>query len=406
MSAADKLRQARLSEIDATERLLLARAELSRKRSFQTEKEFLISSEREKLNILIGTQKLRLKVLEEQFGPDSLEVQLVRTQIQLLQQEYDEAENISVSPFEALKEKVLKALNVTDEELQLLLDAAGEAIGAISQLIDAGIQLQLAQQDTLIDSIKGRISETEKLLAEEQRAQEQGFANNVSLYEQSLAEEKRLLEQAEEERAKLQEKQTKRQVRQNQLQAASEYALLVIKLLSAEAGKGGFVGIVLAIGGLALIAKVVAEQKRVAAKLTEPGFRDGTPYVDGPGTGRSDSITARLSKGERIITARGNAELGGRAMSEREVIDFFKLGRVVAQQGFPITAPDAGRAAREAKEATKEKELQMLQQQREIAKEAALEVVRAIKDQPVSIPMPKGTLVKQGNKETWYRQEE
>lgn len=39
-----------------------------------------------------------------------------------------------------------------------------------------------------------------------------------------------------------------------------------------------------------------------------PGFAEGIEYVNGPGTAKSDSIPARLSKGERIVTADKNAE--------------------------------------------------------------------------------------------------
>ena len=37
------------------------------------------------------------------------------------------------------------------------------------------------------------------------------------------------------------------------------------------------------------------------------GFADGTDFVGGPGTGRSDSILARLSRGEGVVTAQANA---------------------------------------------------------------------------------------------------
>lgn len=38
-----------------------------------------------------------------------------------------------------------------------------------------------------------------------------------------------------------------------------------------------------------------------------PAFAEGTPFVDGKGTETSDSIIARLSKGERVVTAKDNS---------------------------------------------------------------------------------------------------
>ena len=43
------------------------------------------------------------------------------------------------------------------------------------------------------------------------------------------------------------------------------------------------------------------------AATTVAGFKDGVIGIDGPGTSRSDSIPARLSRGESVITAKGTA---------------------------------------------------------------------------------------------------
>jgi hypothetical protein len=55
-------------------------------------------------------------------------------------------------------------------------------------------------------------------------------------------------------------------------------------------------------------ATLVAQLGFIAAQKM-PEFAKGTEYVEGPGTGTSDSIMARLSKGERVMTARQNKPL-------------------------------------------------------------------------------------------------
>lgn len=45
---------------------------------------------------------------------------------------------------------------------------------------------------------------------------------------------------------------------------------------------------------------------------------EGTSFLNGPGTGTSDSIPASLSRGERVISARGNADLTEFLAAERE----------------------------------------------------------------------------------------
>lgn len=54
-----------------------------------------------------------------------------------------------------------------------------------------------------------------------------------------------------------------------------------------------------------------AAQIAVIAAQPVPQFAKGTEYVKGPGTGTSDSIHARLSKGERVVPAHINAQLQG-----------------------------------------------------------------------------------------------
>ena len=55
---------------------------------------------------------------------------------------------------------------------------------------------------------------------------------------------------------------------------------------------------------LALIAQIAGAANGIGGLFQ--GFKDGTDYVNGPGTSRSDSIFARLSKGEGVVDAQTN----------------------------------------------------------------------------------------------------
>lgn len=52
---------------------------------------------------------------------------------------------------------------------------------------------------------------------------------------------------------------------------------------------------------------LTALSSQAAAIASTAAFRDGTDFVEGPGTGTSDSVLARLSRGEGVVTARANA---------------------------------------------------------------------------------------------------
>jgi hypothetical protein len=62
---------------------------------------------------------------------------------------------------------------------------------------------------------------------------------------------------------------------------------------------------------IAVIAATTLAQIALVATQKYPAYAKGTEYVEGPGTGTSDSITAKLSKGERVVPAHINEQLIG-----------------------------------------------------------------------------------------------
>lgn len=63
--------------------------------------------------------------------------------------------------------------------------------------------------------------------------------------------------------------------------------------------------------GLGTIFGAFANAKALLSSAEVPAFKDGTEYLQGPGTGTSDSILMRGSKGERIVPAHINEQLQG-----------------------------------------------------------------------------------------------
>jgi len=388
--ALDEQRKERLKEISLNEQIAQARVDLI-ERAGETEQEFAIQIARRKLAIEIQAARQRLEVVAGQYGENSPEVLLAREQIRLLEREYEKAGEVNVSGFDALKQKILSALGITEAEAAQALQLAGQAINAVTGLIDAGIDAQLEQQNKLIDAIRSRIQETEGLLREEQRRAEQGYANDAALFEESLKKQQAALAAAEEEKARLQEQATKRELKQNQIQAASEYALLVIRLISSQATKG-IIGIGIALGGLALVARIIAQQKAAAAKLVS--LREGTEFVEGPGTGTSDSIPAWLSRGERVTSAEDNMEMGGRALSNSEMVRLVKLGRLVDSGSFAPANAEARRDTEQIGEMRVMVDMKIAEKAyREAANEAAERIVASVEARPVVIPAGDVTIV-------------
>jgi len=59
----------------------------------------------------------------------------------------------------------------------------------------------------------------------------------------------------------------------------------------------------------ALVASTLIAQIGFIAAQEMPAFAKGTEFVEGPGTGTSDSVVARLSRGERVVPAKQNEVL-------------------------------------------------------------------------------------------------
>lgn len=177
--------------------------------------------------------------------------------------------------FEQIKQDILSALKISEEEAGLLFNALGGALGSFvdSQLLIAEAKLEylnkvVSYYDQEIDALKGKIEE-------ERRLQEQGYANNLALYEENLksAQEKR--DEADKAALEQQKKIARQQIAVNAAQQASEYVLTIARLISNQA-KFGIIGLIAGIGALSIVGRILAQAKANALKFAEPPkFKEG-----------------------------------------------------------------------------------------------------------------------------------
>jgi len=106
--------------------------------------------------------------------------------------------------------------------------------------------------------------------------------------------------------------------------------LSVTRLTATESLKG-LPGVFTAIAGVALLFSLIQQARAQSKQFEVPQFREGTPWVDGPGTHTSDSVPAMLSRGERIMPAALNMAVGGRKTTNEELVELFKLGKAWKQ---------------------------------------------------------------------------
>jgi hypothetical protein len=213
---------------------------------------------------------------------------------------------------------------------QLIGQLAPEAINAFFEAEQARFELRIAQQDALIGKINERLEVEKKALEEQQKLADEGFANDLNGAKKRVAEQERLLRDSENKKLEIERKAANQRKIIAAGQQAVELTLAVAKLISAEASKG-LIGLVLAVGGLAIISRLVAAGRSQAA--SEAGrtqnFATGTERVRGDGTWTSDSVPVNLSKDERVIKSSDNARLGFERMSNKQLVHYALLGQRV-----------------------------------------------------------------------------
>ncbi len=211
------------------------------------------------------------------------------------QQEYnDKIQELANKEYDIQKEKAGKITAIEQEEaakrkeiLDQLQDVAFQSAQKISDGIFA-IKAQERQQD-LDAALNALNKKRDTELANKNLTEAQKQRINDRYAKEELALKKRAFDQDQNMKA---------------VQAGIN-AALAVTMAFAQLGPIG--GAIATIGILAAMAVEIATIK--TAKF--PGYKEGTEYVDGPGDGKSDSIIARLSKGERIVDAETNKLLNG-----------------------------------------------------------------------------------------------
>ena len=242
----------------------------------------------------------------------------------------DELEATQLGFLDRFKNKLLDSLGLTAEEAASVEGAVRNVIGnAFNALQDIQAN-RIADIDAQLKQIDQRINAATAAVEEARRQQEAGEANNLSILEANLKREQAARSAALQERARVEARAARLRLGIDSAQRASDIASAVTGLVKANASLG-IVGLVAALGGIALIARIVAQGRAIARQASQAaqGFKDGTSFVTGPGTSRSDSIPARLSVGERVVDAKTNKQIGGRSLDNADLARYVKIGKAV-----------------------------------------------------------------------------
>jgi TP901 family phage tail tape measure protein len=221
--------------------------------------------------------------------PDAVARQVKRFEETLKSEDLNIKADVTVTPTITVKEPE----DLTPEELLgKLKGAATDALSSLGEIargqVDIYNEAVNLQQDRITRFTElAKTGSTEQLSIEEER-----LAKLTELQEQAAARQRRIAEA---------------QLLINQAVTISES----VKAIAQAFGSSGPLGI---ITGIAMSAALGLTLAATASQVSSifgglPKFRDGSEFIPGPGTGTSDSILARVSKGERIVPYRENMEI-------------------------------------------------------------------------------------------------
>lgn len=254
----------------------------------------------------------------------------------------DELEAGYKQAIENLQKKGFK--DITEDQKRFIEDQFKDAFSSVADIVVQSTLTQIDRQEQVVDAREDNISALESQLAEQERLEAQGLANQSSRLRQSLQEERTILKREQDKRIDLEKKAARQRLIANSLQQGSEITLAASKLLNQ--GASGFIpGIIAAAGGIALLFRIIAQAKaNAAAFATPPKFREGTNYLVGP-SHEGGGITIEAEGGERILSKALNERLGGSQLTNDELANFALMGMNAEQAIAPMAAAIASGAA-------------------------------------------------------------
>ena len=239
---------------------------------------------------------------------------------------------------EAYREVLEGGQRFTDQQRQFIEQGIVQTFGEVANLIVTSTNIQIQQQDAVIDRIRETTKVLEAQLKEQQQLKEKGYANDVAALEQRLNEENAKLAKAQAERLELQRKAANQQLIADSLIQASQIGVAVATLL-AEGAKGFVPGLLIAAAAVPLIFSIIARAKANAAELAAPPtFRQGTAYLEG-NSHEHGGVKIEAEGGERILSRKLNDMIGGRKVTNEELVEAYKIGASLRRKAHAITLP-------------------------------------------------------------------
>lgn len=197
--------------------------------------------------------------------------------------------------------------------LQVSLNTLNNVARGFFSSLREQVSFQIGQLDRLVQAQENRVDRAAQLAEE----------GNTAILEA--------------ERARLQQSLQAREQAQRREQRLAQAQIAVAQAVAIAQGIAAILQAALTTTPIGAIAQAIALAGTIAGFIITlknsfgniQAFREGEPFVTGPGSSRSDSVPSWLSRGERVVDARSNQKIGGAALSNEKLVDYVQVGRSV-----------------------------------------------------------------------------
>ena len=233
----------------------------------------------------------------------------------------------------------LLGFDMNDVDVKDFTSKVESAFKELSSVITDVTDTWVEEANRRVEASRSEVDQLQRTLQIEMEAKRDGLANDYDLIQ-------RRLRIAEEEQAKNIALQEKAYEQQKALETAMQVSSLITAsadIIQSAAEISGVAAPIVA--GVALTAMWGAfAAAQIKANSATKNLAEGEVDIDGPGTETSDSIPARLSRGESVITAKATRKYKGALQAMLHEDD----GAVLREMMVIMSARNHGDMAREA----------------------------------------------------------
>jgi hypothetical protein len=314
------------------------------------------------------------------------------------------------------------ALGLSDEDVAaiksnfpVLLSEAQKFMTAYLDFQDKSLEKEISANEKRQSLLDKDIEGLQTKLDAELAAQSEGLANRVESIKREMDEKKKAKEKELEDEKKLkveQQKLAKERLQLQQIQQAASLTTAIANIF-ASTSTAGPIGVAI---GYVTIAAMLASfaysqgQASAAVNKDDNAFKDGVVDLQGPGTETSDSIPAKLSKRESVVTAKGTRK-AKTLLKGLNADDNFLIEKGIAEllKNTGVSLSNIPIEIKEKKQSIREAEYQLNFSSNNKGVESKLdaltEQVKKTSSQETRTVLPDGRLmVKKGLNTTYIRQ--